>query len=251
MSTSEPLAGKTALVTGAARRLGRAIALGLAASGTHIVAHYNTSASEAESLREEAHARGVNCWLVQGDLAQPGTGEEVVARACELAGSLEILVNSASVYFESTVNEATSEQFCQALRINAFAPLELARAFARQAERGSIVNVLDARIAAYDAKHVAYHLSKRALHALTRILAVELAPRVMVNAVAPWLVLPPEGASEEFVRRAREGTVLKRLPTAESVVRAIVFLLSSEHITGQVIYVDSGANLYSSMYGPV
>ena len=135
------------------------------------------------------------------------------------------------------------------IHINALAPALLSRAFAKTAARGDIVNLLDCRISDYDAEHLSYHLSKRMLMSLTRILALELAPDIRVNGVAPGLILPPPGQGREYLRRLALTNPLERWGGAEDIVRAIVFLLESPFVTGQIIYVDGGRSLKGSLYG--
>src|SRR3990172_6711304 len=145
------LIGKTALVTGAAKRIGRAIALELAAQGANIAAHYRHSAGEAEELRREIESYQVNCWLVQADFAVRTEYESLVDAALDKAGALDILVNSASIFPPSTVHDCTWEDMSASMQINAWAPFYISRSFARKAGRGAIINLLDARIAGLDA----------------------------------------------------------------------------------------------------
>ena len=245
-----PLAGQVALVTGAAKRLGRAIAGGLAAEGVHVALHYRSSGSEAAAEADELRRAGVNAWTLQADLADPAAAEGLVGKACEAAGApVDILVNSASIFSPSSVLEFSPGDLEANVQVNATSPLLLSRALACQGRPGQIVNLLDARIVEYDRAHAAYHLSKRMLFSLTRILALELAPRVRVNAVAPGLILPPPGEDESYLDAMAHGNPLRRHGTADDVVRATLFLLKSDFVTGQVIYVDGGQNLRGRTYG--
>lgn len=247
---NDGLRGKTALVTGAARRIGRAVALALADEGVNVLAHYRSSEDDAQSLREEIESRGVRCWLLQADLAQPEQCDALIAQAREVSGGFHILINNASIYPESTLLTATSQEFAENMQVNAIAPLILARRFAQGLEWGRIINFLDSRITRYDRMHVAYHLSKRALFSLTRMMAIEFAPRITVNAVAPGLTLPPCGADDKaYLDRFKEANLLKRLGDLKSITDAVVFLLNSDFITGQILYVDGGANLLGGLYG--
>jgi len=243
------LSGQTALVTGSARRIGRVIALALAREGVHVVVHYNTSAEAAEATAEEIRSTGVSAWTVQADLASPSQPERLFARAAELAGSIDILVNNASVFPESRLEDVTAEELARNVNLHAFAPLALGRALAARRRGGSIVNLLDARIVDCDAAHVAYHLSKRMLYALTRMMALRFAPDVRVNAVAPGLILPPAGSDESRLHRLAETNPLRRWGEPEDVAAAVVFLLRSGFITGQVIFVDGGRHMKGRVYG--
>lgn len=240
---AQSVAGKTALITGAGKRLGRATALALAAEGVNVVVHYRSSEREARELVAELGALGGKAWAVQADFAQPEGFETAIARARAAAGAIEILVNNASIFSADTVAEVTFEAVTKAAQVNAWAPFALSRAFARQAERGTIINLLDAKLTDYDWPHVSYLLSKHMLAVLTRMTALEFAPRITVNAVAPALILPPPGKDEEYLDELAAAAPLKRHGDPQDIADAVVFLVRSEFITGQVIYVDGGWHL--------
>jgi len=244
-----PLRGKTALITGAAKRLGAATALRLAQEGVHVVLHYSTSLLEAEVVREEAEAQGVRALLVQADLALPGAGTSLFEEALSIAGPIDFLVNNASIFPSGSLADLDADSLAQNHQINALAPLELARALHAQQRAGAIVNLLDTRVNDYDQKHVAYHLSKRTLDGLTRMMAHDFAPQLRVNAVAPGLALPPEGLGIDYLASLAHTNPLQRHGSAEGVVEAIVFLLRSGFVTGQTIFVDGGRHLRGSFYG--
>jgi NAD(P)-dependent dehydrogenase (short-subunit alcohol dehydrogenase family) len=187
----ESLRGKTALLTGAAKRIGRAIAIALADEGVNLVLHYSTSAREAEALAEEIHARGVGAWPVKADFEKPQEYENLVEYARQTAGRLDLLINNASTFPPGELREITFDDVVLTARINAWVPFLLSRQFAQHVGKGKIINLLDTRISGYDLAHSAYILSKHLLTVLTRMTAVEFAPDIMVNAVAPGLILPP------------------------------------------------------------
>jgi pteridine reductase len=244
-----PMRGRTALVTGAAKRLGRAVALALAEHGVNVVLHYGTSRAEAETTAKGIRRKRVKVWTVAADLTDPEETHGLVARAEDLAGPLDFLVNNASTFTPSHLTDFTLDDLAANVQVNAVAPLLLARAFAAQKREGAIVNFLDSRIADYDREHAAYHLSKRMLHTLTKMMALEFAPHVRVNAVAPGLILPPPGQDESYLRKYRTTNPLQRIGSAEGVADAVLFLLRSEFVTGQVIYVDGGRHLRGNVYG--
>ena len=241
-----PLRGRTALVTGAARRLGRATVLALAGQGCNVVVHYGRSKQEAEALCEEIRPTGVSAWAVPCDLADPNEVELVFQRVVSQAGAIDILVNNASIFNEETLRQTTGQSMWENMQIHAVAPLILSRAMARQGRPGHIVNMLDTRVTVYDRQHASYHISKRVLLTLTRMLAVELAPDIAVNAVAPGLILPPEGQDESYLQNLSSTNPLRRHGDPSDVVEAILFLLRSRFITGQVIYVDGGYHIRGS-----
>ena len=255
------LQGKAVLVTGGARRLGRAIAAALAREGADVVVHYRRSAAEAESAAAALRALGVQAWTVAADLADPAQAETLWERAEALAGRgrLSVLVNSASVFPEDTLAGFTPAGLEASLRVNALAPVLLCRRFAAalsaaarpegRPEGGAIVNLLDSRMLGRMKAHLTYQLSKRLLADFTRLLAVELAPAVRVNAVAPGMVLPPPGLTEERLRRLAATNLLGRWGEPADVARAVLFLVQNDFVTGEVLFVDGGGAVKESLYG--
>lgn len=243
------LRGKTALVTGGARRLGAAIARGLADAGVHVAVHYRRSVDEAVALVEALRGRGVRAAAVAGALDDPRDAPALLEAATAALGPIDLLVNSASVFPEDSLATLTPESVHHNVDVNALGPLALSRALAAQGRPGAVVNLLDTMIADYDHRHLSYHLSKRMLHTLTKILAVELAPSIRVNAVAPGLVLPPEGKDESYLAGLAHSNLLQSYGSEAGVREAVLFLLRSGFVTGQVIYVDGGRNLRGNLYG--
>jgi len=237
------LRGKTALVTGGAKRLGRACALALAEAGVNVIVHYNRSAAQAEILCDELRGRGVQAWSLPGDLAEPQGVEGLLAPAVALAGPIQVLVNNASAFDPSRLEDVTFDQVTTNTAVNAWAPFVLSRAFAAQGLPGRIVNFLDTRVDGYDWPHVAYILSKHLLAVLTRMTALEYAPDITVNAVAPGLVLPPPGQEDSSLDHLTGSVPLRRHGSAEDIAQAVMFLLRSDFITGEVIHVDGGVHL--------
>ena len=249
MSEASSLANKTILVTGAGKRIGRAVALALAGKGAHIVAHYRSSADEAKSLVDAIHESSGEAWSVQADLGDAEEADALIGRAVSVAGPLDALVNSASIFPNATLGEFGPDELARNIQVNAYAPLQLARHFAAQGIPGHIVNFLDARMVDYDHEHVPYHLSKRMLFALTREMAAEFAPAVQVNAIAPGLILPPENKDEAYLESLVHTNYLQRHGSVDDLARTVVFLLESPFITGEVIYVDGGRHMRGSFYG--
>jgi pteridine reductase len=242
------LAGKTALITGAAKRIGRTIALTLAQNGIHVAVHYNSSRQEALALCHDIQQLGVSAWPIQGDLMDTEQVERVFREAVAQAGPLDILVNNASVFDRDTLWQATEESIRKNMRIHVIAPLLLARQLAQQERPAHIVNLLDTRVAVYDREHASYDLSKSTLLALTYMLALELGPNVAVNAVAPGSILPPPGQSEVYLMKLAHANPLNRIGGPEDIAEAVLFLLRSRFITGQIIYVDGGIHMKGRIY---
>lgn len=247
--TSSSLSGKVALVTGGAKRLGRACALALAREGVGIVVQYRSSKEEAENTAVAIRSLRVPAWIVQGDQGDPDGAARVFRDAVAQAGPVDFLVNNASIFPESRLDDFTLDDLMDSVRINAFGPLVLARAFAAQQRPGAIVNFLDSRIADYDKTHAAYHLSKRMFFTMTRMMALEFAPRVRVNAVAPGLVLPPEGRDESYLRELASTNPLNTHGDETDVADAVVYLIRARFVTGQILYIDGGRHMRGNVYG--
>jgi NAD(P)-dependent dehydrogenase (short-subunit alcohol dehydrogenase family) len=242
------LEGKTALITGAAKRLGRAMAVAVAKNGTNVVIHYHRSAAEATALLTEIEGLGVKGWLVQADLADPQQVEGLFDQASGRAGPIDILINNASIWPKETLWEISDASLQEAMRVHTLAPLVLSRGFAQQNRPGHIINILDTRLTSYDKQHVAYLLSKRSLLTLTRMLALELAPAIAVNAIAPGLILPPEGEDETYLQKLSHTNPLNRHGDPQDVTEAVLFLLGSRFVTGQIVYVDGGYHMKGHLY---
>lgn len=246
---SQPLRGKTALITGAAKRIGRETALTLAAEGVNIIIHYNRSSEESEALCEEIRRTGVQAWMVQADFSQPQEYETLFDRALDAAGSIDMLINNASIFPLDSLDTMTLQSLMTNMEINAWVPFTLSRAFARRVGQGKIVNMLDSRTKGYDWKHVAYMMSKHVLDQLTRMMALEYAPNITVNGVAPGLILPPPGKDMSYLEQLRDTVPLKRHGGPQDIADAILFLLRNDFITGEVIFVDGGRHLQEYLGG--
>ena len=231
MNAVGSLLGKSALVTGGARRIGAAICRELAARGASVAVHYRHSEADATAL-SRVLKHGV--FSVKGDLADPRERDWVFREAAEWMGRVDILVNNAALFGKD--GEVDSGRMRE---VNAEAPLDLARMVAAQAGGGCVIHLLDARIAREDAGAFGgYAAGKRELAESVPRLAREWAPRTRVNGVAPGPVLAPEG-----VREPAGALPLGRRPTPEDVARAVAFLAESEAVTGQILFVDGGQHL--------
>ncbi len=228
------------LITGAARRVGRAIALSLAQDGFDIAIHYGHSEKEARSVQKEIEQLGRKAIILQADLADSEAVSAVVPSVLE-KGNLVALINSAAI-FEQGDHTASLTEWQRHLAINVTAPFMLSQAFAAHCEEGKIVNILDWKTARSDANHLSYAVSKEALTALTRNLAVSLAPRFQVNGLALGAILPPSDG------RAAAG-IIEAVPAGrwadlDEVGQAIRFLLEGpSYITGEVLALDGGRHL--------
>jgi NAD(P)-dependent dehydrogenase (short-subunit alcohol dehydrogenase family) len=237
---------KIALVTGAAKRVGRLIALELAASGHDIAVHYNGSAAEASQLAREVEALGRRAGLVQADLSDEAAVETILPRASALLGPVDVLVNNASLFDRDEALTVTRRQWDLQLAVNLRAPFVLMQEFARRLPdggRGAIVNLLDQRVWNVTPHFVSYTVSKSALWTLTQTMALALAPRIRVNAIGPGPIMPNERQSDEQFRTHWSSLPLQRQIDPVDVARAVRFLVEADAVTGQMIAVDGGEHL--------
>ena len=239
------LNGKIAWVTGGAKRLGRAIALDLARRGADIALHYNTSREEAETAGAEIEALGRRCVLVQGDLAKVAEIERIVAEIEAAFGRLDILINSASTFPRTPLETIDEAAWDAALNVNlkgpAFCALRAAALMRRTAGGGKIINMADSAALRPYRNFLPYMVAKGGIVTLTQGLALELAPAISVNAIAPGLVLPPPETTEAQLAHMLRNIPLGRPGGPEDIVAAVAFLVEgTDYVTGQVIVVDGG-----------
>jgi pteridine reductase len=239
-----PLEGRTILVTGAARRLGRICALACGRAGADVIIHHGHSPQEAASVQREIASFGRRAWTLISDLSNADEVSRLISQANEI-GPLYALVNSAAIFEPLTLQTTTLADWERHFAINLTAPFLLSQAFARQIPEGGesrIVNILDWRALRPGADHFPYTVSKAALAALTKSLAVALAPRITVNGLALGAILPPadSSAGDEIIKRVPA----KRWSEAKEVEEALAFLLAGPaYITGEIIHVDGGRHL--------
>jgi pteridine reductase len=241
-----PLAGKVALVTGAGVRVGRAIADELAGAGADLAIHYRASESAARELAEAVRARGGRVACVGGDLALPDDCRRIVRRTIEELGGIDFLIHSAANFHRASLEKTDEALWDSAMNVNARAAFLLAReaAASLRERRGRIVLISDRMARHPPRNYLAHSVSKAAVEGLVRALAVELAPDVLVNGIAPGAVLVPEGTPAEDAARWARRVPLQRLGVPADVAKTVLFLCSGpSFITGEVIDVDGGQGL--------
>ena len=232
------LKGKTALITGAAKRIGKACALSLAGEGVNIIVHYYKSKKEAENTADLIRTKQVSAWTLRSDLSNPANGEKIIANALKLSGNIDFLINSASIFPESKISDVKMSDFTKNININALSPFFLSKSFVAKCKAGVIVNFLDARITDYDQNHVAYHLSKRMLFSLTRMMSIEFAPDIRVNGIAPGIIIPPEGTGQSDYSGLSHTNPLNRTGSIKEVTDSLLFLIKNRFITGEILFID-------------
>ena len=241
------LGGRVALVTGAGRRVGRALAVALGSRGMHVLVHYNSASAGAEETARLVTQAGGSADILQADLTDTTKAETLVDAAVAVRGALDVLVNSAAVMLRTPLGETTNADWDAMFALNLRAPYFLSQraAPALRAARGNIINIAD--LAAFETwpAYVPHSLTKAAVVQMTRALARVLAPEVRVNAIAPGVVLLPEGWGEADAEHLRATTPLRRLGSPEDVAGAMLFLLDANFVTGEVLTVDGGRHVRS------
>ena len=237
---------RTALVTGAAHRIGRAIALDLAAQGFDVAIHYKRSRDAAEALAAEIEGRGQRAVLLDADLSVEEQTAALIGRAAEALGPLGCLVNNASRFDLDVWDTATRESWDNHLETNLRAPFLLSQDMARdlpESAEGVIVNLIDQRVWNLTPYFLSYTLSKTGLWTLTRTLALALAPRIRVNAIGPGPTLKSERQSENQFRMQWDATPLQHGATPAEIAAGVRYILAASSMTGQMIALDGGEHL--------
>lgn len=246
MSTPPQNTQKTALITGAARRIGRSIALALASKGWDIAVHYRGSDRDASKLVEEIVGLGLRAIKLQCDLSQPDAVENLIPMCCRELSPPTCLINNASAFQPDHVPDLTPQRWDEHLAINLTSPVFLTQALVKHlpdAMSANVINIIDQRVWRLTPDFFSYTISKAGLWTATKTLAQALAPKVRVNAVGPGPVLKSIHQSDaEFAAEVR-STLLKQAPTPEDIARAVVFILDTPAMTGQMIALDSGQHL--------
>ena len=228
------LENKKILVTGGARRVGKMFVEKLQSFGADVVVHYNTSKNEAKDLSK---------FVIQSDLSKPDSFPNLINEC----GPIDILINNASIFSKDKLIESDPAKVFKEFAVNFFSPFELTRQFAKQNRDGIVLNVLDRRILANEITCLPYCLSKKTLAEFTYAAALELAPRIRVNAIAPGPILAPDNQDFNTYKEKAGFIPLEKIPNPMDVIEAALYLINNESITGQVIYVDGGQNLIGNI----
>jgi NAD(P)-dependent dehydrogenase (short-subunit alcohol dehydrogenase family) len=244
--TRSPASTGTVLITGAARRIGRAVALDLAAVGWAVAIHYRRSAAEAAELVEEIEKRGGCARAFRGDLIDRNALEQLVANVESELGPVTALINNASEFLPDSIGNLDETTWDLHLCINLKAPVFLSEAMAKrlpEGVEGNIINIIDQRVWNLTPEFFSYTISKAGLWTATRTLAQALAPRIRVNAIGPGPVLRSIHQTDDDFEREKQSTLLKRGPSATEIAAAVRFILTTPSLTGQMIALDGGQHL--------
>jgi NAD(P)-dependent dehydrogenase (short-subunit alcohol dehydrogenase family) len=240
------LNGKVALVTGGAKRVGKAIVQALATRGCKLIVHHHTSQTDAEETVRELHATNTEAIAFQADITQETDIERMIEAAVAKFGRIDILINNAAVFFRTPIDTLTVEEWEQIIDVNLTGTFLCAQKIGlrmREWGRGHIINIADVAGLRPWADYVPYSVSKACVITLTQGLAMELAPQVMVNAIVPGPVLFQEDTPEAVRQREIDKTLVKRAGTPEEVAEVVVFVAESDYSTGSLFHVDGGRSL--------
>lgn len=243
MPQSEKMSKGTALVTGGAIRLGKVFTMALAGMGYRLAIHYNESSEQAELLKGELEALGVENEIFQFDFNQTDDVSELVIDAKARFPDINVLVNSASVYEQANMMNTSQAMLEKQFKVNFVAPYCLIKAFAQQCKSGNVINIIDNKIAFNQYQYSAYLLSKKTLTELTKLAALELAPDIRVNGLAPGVVLPANDRTADYIDWRVQGIPLKRQGKAENISGALQYILQNDFVCGQILMVDGGESL--------
>jgi pteridine reductase len=236
---------KAALITGSSKRIGKAVAEHLASAGWNIAIHYNSSGKRAGELVKSFSEkyRQQKFISIKADLSIVAGIESLIPEAISEMGQIGLLVNNASVFNPGFITDTNYELFDSQFSVNLRAPFFLMRDFANYCKKGMIINFADTRITKNSSDYAAYSLSKKCLWELTKMAALEFAPDIRVNAVAPGLTLPPEGKGEEYLLELAKDIPMKRPGGIKEVLKSIDYILDNDYLTGQLLFADGGENL--------
>ena len=232
-----------ALITGGAKRIGKAICLSLSSSGYKIALHYHKSGAQAKNVAKTIRQRGGICELFPCDLSDYSQAATLIPNVLKKFSQLNVLVNNASIFEPSTISNTRLASLNDHFAVNFKTPYILTAAFASKCKKGHIINILDTHITDNRTAHAAYLLSKKALCELTKLSAVELAPHIRVNGIAPGLIFAPERAKPGYLEKLTGKVPLKKKGDVGQITQTIEFLMNNPYVTGQIIFNDGGEHL--------
>ncbi len=235
----------TALITGASKRIGKSIAEHLAGKGWNVIIHFNRSAEDAviqvQQLNEKYPEQQFSS--VMTDLANSQEVQSLIPGIVSQTGPFQLLVNNASVFDKAYLKHTSEDLYDAQMSVNLKAPFLLTRDFANLCKKGNVINFVDTRVTSNKSNFAAYSLSKKALWELTKMAALELAPEIRVNAIAPGVTLAPVDEGEDYLRKLAQEIPMKQPGGVDPILKSIDYILENEHLTGQLLFADGGENL--------
>jgi len=234
------------LITGAATRVGKAIALHFAKRGWNIAIHYFRSSSKAKKLKQIIEDNGVKAAVIKADLKNPKQTEKVIPLAKKILGTIDCLINNAALFEKDDIANFTTKSWNDHLNINLLAPVILTKQFAKQTSKktiSNIINIIDQRIFNLTPFFMSYTISKSGLQTLTKTMAMRLGPNIKVNAIAPGPTIKSKRQTDKHFKNQVLSTLLKKSVRSEDICDTLEFLINNNSVTGQIIAVDSGQNL--------
>lgn len=236
---------KTALITGASKRIGKAITELLAEQGWNVIIHYNRSGKAAVELAGLLKEKYPTQFFepVKTNLHQINEVVDLVPKLVEKYGCFDLLVNNASVFDSGYLKDTSTELFEKEMNVNLKAPFFLMRDFANYCKSGNIINFVDTRITSNKTNFAAYSISKKGLWELTKMAALEFAPNIRVNAIAPGVTLPPADKDENYFANLAKNIPMKKPGGMPPILNSVDYILRNEHLTGQLLFADGGENL--------
>jgi NAD(P)-dependent dehydrogenase (short-subunit alcohol dehydrogenase family) len=236
---------KTALITGASKRIGRAVAGFLAEKEWNIIIHYNNSEHPANELKNLLVSKypGQKFGIIKANLSDSSEVTALIPKVISKFGNLNLLINNASVFNRGFIQNTSIDLFDNEIDINLKAPFILMRDFAKHCKKGDIINFVDTRITSNKSDFAAYSLSKKALWELTKMAALEFAPNIRVNAIAPGATLAPADKDENYLAKLAQNIAMKQPGGIAPVLKSIAYILDNNYLTGQLLFADGGENL--------
>jgi len=236
---------QTALITGASKRVGKAIAEHLAGKGWNIAIHFNTSEKPAEVLVNELSAKfpEQKFQSFKTNLSDIDHVIALIPKVLTAFGEIQLLVNNASVFDPGYLKLTQPDLFDEQINVNLKAPFFLIRDFANLCKKGNIINFVDTRVTSNKSNFAAYSLSKKGLWDLTKMASLELAPNIRVNAIAPGVTLAPEDKDDNYLQNLAQNIPMKKPGGLDPIIKSVDFILENNHLTGQLIFADGGENL--------
>ena len=231
----------TAIVTGAAIRIGKAMALHLAAKGFYIALHYHQS--EPSAVIKEINSQGVSCRGYPSDLSNLDEAEQLISKVLTDFDDVELLINSAANFIQENLEETRMETLIDTLHLNLMSPFLLMRDFKRSINKGMIVNILDERVRKHISTFGSYSVSKVGLRHLTELAAVEWGQTVRVNGIAPGLILPPQGGAPDYLEKAAKKVPTRTHGEMENLLQALDYLMENQFVNGDTLFVDGAESL--------